>query len=391
MAIPTSKRLEGAMSNPHIDGEFAPAFAPLAKAFEQNFVEHGEIGASLCVYRDGEPVVDLWGGHADGARTRPWEKDTLVNVWSTTKGVLALCVARLMDQGRISYDAPVARYWPEFAAGGKADVTIAQLFSHQAGICGPSRQLSEAELLNTIIVGDVLAAEAPHWPVGTRSGYHALSIGPLGDGLFMRVTGKTVGQYFRDEIAAPCGIDFHMGLPLTEEARVAEIVHDGNPESGGHDSFNEFQRLAQVNIPVRAALANLRAWRTQGTPSAGGQGNARGLAHLYGALAANRKLGGVELLSAEALKAATRIQIENEDFVLRFPMSWGVGFALNKLMGVYGPNPESFGHHGWGGSFAFADPAKRIGVAYAMNFMREPMGAMDPRFGGLVSALYASV
>lgn len=391
MSRPSSNLSETVVTKPHIAGACAPAFAPLAKAFEQNFIEHGEIGASLCVYQNGEPVVDLWGGHADGARTKFWEKDTLVNVWSTTKGVLALCVARLVDQGRIANDAPVAKYWPEFAAGGKAGVTIAQLFSHQAGLCGPSRQLSEAEILNTTIVADVLAAETPHWPIGTRSGYHGLSIGPLGDGLFMRVTGKTVGQYFRDEIGAPCGIDFHMGLPLSEEGRVAEIVHDGNPESGGHDSFNEFQRIAQVNFPVRHGLANLRAWRVQGTPSAGGQGHAHGLARLYGALATDRMLGNVELMSARTLKAATRIQIENEDLVLRFPMSWGVGFAVNKAMGVYGPNPESFGHHGWGGSFAFADPGKRLGVAYTMNFMREPMGGLDPRFAGLVGALYASL
>jgi CubicO group peptidase (beta-lactamase class C family) len=373
-----------------IGGDVDPAFAAVADAFADNFRNEGEIGASVCVFQAGRKVVDLWGGHADAARTRPWGPDTIVNVWSTTKGMMALCVARLVDQGLLANDRPVADYWPAFAANGKGAVTVAQLFSHQAGLCGPGRPLTEAEMLDTDFVADLLAAEAPHWPVGTRSGYHALTIGPLGDGLFKHVVGKTVGQYFRDEIAGPLGVDFHIGLPAEEDSRVAEIVHDGNPESGGPDSFNAFQRLAQQNVPIRSGIANLRAWRAQGTPSAAGTGNARGLATVYSALATDRRLGGVELVSEKALAAATEIQVENEDLVLRFPMSWGIGFALNKAMGVYGTSPRAFGHHGWGGSFAFADPDSGLAVAYAQNFMREPQGGLDPRFAALVGAVYAS-
>jgi CubicO group peptidase (beta-lactamase class C family) len=373
-----------------IEGRFDARFAAVADAFARNFREEGDIGASVCVFQAGQMVVDLWGGHADGARTRPWTRDTLVNIWSTTKGAMALCVARLNDQGLLANERPVAAYWPEFAANGKQDITVAQLFSHQAGLCGPSRQLSEAEMLDTDFVADLLAGEAPHWPAGARSGYHGLTIGPLGDGLFKRVVGKTVGQYFRDEIAGPCGVDFHIGLPQQEEGRVAEIVHDGNPQSGGRETFNEFQILAQVHVPVSAGIANTRAWRAQGTPSAAGTANARGIATIYSALATDRRIAGVEVVSRQALEAATTPQIENEDLVLRFPMSWGVGFALNKAMGAYGPNPEAFGHHGWGGSFGFADPGRGLGVAYAMNFMREPRGAPDPRFAGLVEAVYAS-
>jgi len=373
-----------------IGGDVDPAFAAVADAFADNFRNEGEIGASVCVFQAGRKVVYPCVGPADAARTRPWRPDTIVNVWSTTKGMMALCVARLVDQGLLANDRPVADYWPEFAANGKGAVTVAQLFSHQGGLCGPGRPLTEAEMLNTDFVADLLAAEAPHWPVGTRSGYHALTIGPLGDGLFKRVVGKTVGQYFRDEIAGPLGVDFHIGLPVEEDSRVAEIVHDGNPESGGPDSFNEFQTLAQQNVPIRAGIANLRAWRAQGTPSAAGTGNARGLATVYSALATDRRLGGVELVSEKVLAAATEIQIENEDLVLRFPMSWGVGFALNKAMGVYGTSPRAFGHHGWGGSFAFADPDSGLAVAYAQNFMREPQGGLDPRFAALVGAVYAS-
>lgn len=379
------------MQDHPVAGEVDPAFGAVAQAFADNFRREGEIGASFCVYRHGRKVADLWGGHADAARTRAWDQDTLVNVWSTTKGMMALCVARLTDQGLLANDRPVADYWPAFAANGKGAVTVAQLFSHQAGLCGPSRKLTEAELLDTDLVADLLAGEAPHWAVGSRSGYHALTIGPLGDGLFKRVTGKTVGQYFRDEIAGPLGIDFHIGLSPKEDHRVAEIVHDGNPQSGGPENFNPYQRLAQVNVPVRADLANLRAWRAQGTPSAAGTGNARSIARIYSALATDRRVDGVELVSERALQAATSVQIENEDLVLRFPMSWGVGFALNKAMGVYGSSPRAFGHHGWGGSFGFADPDNGLGVAYAMNFMREPQDGPDPRFAALVAAVYASV
>ncbi len=379
------------MNDTPMDGHHEPRFAAVADTFNRNFREEQEIGASFCILQHGEKVVDLWGGHADAARTRPWQRDTLVNVWSSTKGVMALCIARLNDQGLLDNSRPVADYWPAFAANGKAGVTVAQLFSHQAGICGPARPVTEVEQLDTDRMADLMAAEAPHWPPGTRSGYHALVIGPLGDGLVKHVTGKTVGQYFRDEIGGPLGVDFHMGLPASEDARVADVVHDGNPKSGGPETWDRYQRLALENTPMSAEFANRRDWRAQGTPSAGGQGNARSLASLYSALATDRRIKGTELVSRQALDAATTVQIENEDLVLRFPITWGVGFAINRGMGAYGPNPTTFGHHGWGGSFAFADPEKGLGVAYAMNFMREAQDGPDPRFTGLIEAVYASV
>ncbi len=375
----------------NISGECETAYASVADAFETNFKEHGDIGASFCVYQDGEKVVDLWGGHADADRSRPWEKDTLVNVWSTTKGMMALCVARLADQGRLDVGRPVAHYWPEFGANGKEQVTVAQLFSHQAGLCGPDHEISREVLLDTDRLGALLAAQKPQWSIGERSGYHALSIGPLGDCLFKRASGKSVGEYFRDEIAGPCGIDFHMGLPDSQEGRVAEIVHDGNPQAGGAENYNAYEKRAIQNAPLSPYLANERAWRAQGTPSAGGQGNARSVATVYSALATDRTLNGIELVSEEALNRATSIQIENEDLVLKLPMSWGIGFGINKLMHIYGPNPNAFGHHGWGGSFGFADPERGLGVSYTMNYMREPVDAPDPRVMGLIQAVFSSL
>lgn len=379
------------MPNIHVQGSCAARFSSVAQAFIHNFIAEGDIGASFCLFHEGEKVVDLWGGYANAARSRLWERDTLVNVWSTTKGMMALCVARLAGQGKIDLTRPVAVYWPEFAAEGKDAVTVAQLFSHQAGLCGPDEVLTEKQFLDTDYVAGLLARQRPHWPVGTRSGYHALSIGPLADGLFRRVTGKTVGEYFRDEIAAPLSIDFHMGLPESEDFRVAELIHDGRPISGGVENFNHYQRLAQVHTPQSVAMGNKREWRAQGMPSAAGQGNARSIATIYSALATDRRIGSEEIVSEAALDQVTTVQIDNEDLVLRMPMTWGIGFGLNAGMKVYGPNGDSFGHHGWGGSFGFADPAARLGVGYAMNFMREATDGPDPRLMGLIGAIYASL
>ncbi|WP_417459031.1 serine hydrolase domain-containing protein [Kordiimonas sp.] len=382
---------ERQISDTPIHGDCLEQFSGVLEAFTANFREFDEIGASVCVYLNGKKVVDLWGGYADANRTRLWAEDTLVNVWSTTKGIMSLCIARLNDQGLLKNDSPVADYWPEFGAHGKEAVTVAQLFSHQAGLCGLSQPVSEDTLLNTDALADLLAAEPPHWPIGTQSGYHALSIGPLADGLVKRVTGMTVGEYFRKEIAEPAGVDFHMGLSSKECARVAEIVHDGKPLNGGPETYNEYQHLALTNLPSHPELANLNTWRAQGMPSAGGQGNARSIAAIYGALAGSRILNGVELVSEKALNAATAIQIEGEDLVLRFPVCWGVGFAMNKGMYAYGPHDTTFGHHGWGGSFGFADPEYGLGVGYAMNYMREADGAPDPRAVALLESIFASI
>jgi CubicO group peptidase (beta-lactamase class C family) len=379
------------MPDIRIEGSCDEQFSAVAQSFEHNFIAEGDIGASFSVFRDGRKVVDLWGGYADAARSRPWESDTIVNVWSTTKGMMALCVARLAGQGSIGLGRPVADYWPEFAENGKEAVTVAQLFSHQAGLCGPDDVLTEAQFLDTDYTAALLARQKPHWPVGTRSGYHALSIGPLADGLFKRVVGKTVGEYFRDEIADPLHVDFHMGLPESEDRRVAEMVHSGQPISGGVENYNGYQRLAQVHMPQSYVTGNSRAWRAQGMPSAAGHGNGRSIATIYSALATDRRIEGVEIVTEEALHEVTQLQIENEDLVLRFPMTWGIGFGLNAGMKVYGPNGESFGHHGWGGSFGFADPVARLGVGYAMNFMREATEAPDPRLMGLIGAVYASL
>lgn len=379
------------MQTMEISGRADSSFQRIADAFEQNFAEGYELGAAFCLFKNGEKKVDIWGGHMDAAKTRPWEKDTLVNVWSTTKGILAFCVARLADQGHLDLDQNVAHYWPAFGSNGKRDITVAQLFSHQAGLCGTSRKITPEECVNTDFLASFLASERPQWEPGTRSGYHAFTLGPLADGLFQKVIGKTVGAYFAEEIAKPHELDFHMGLPASEDDRIAELTHDGGLQTGGPDNWNEFQARAHGNTPTGVEIAMTREWRAQGTPSAGGQGNARSVATLYSALATDRCLNGTEIISQAGLDAVTQIQIENKDLVIGLPVSWGVGYVINTSKLVFGPNPEAFGHSGWGGSFGFADPITGIAAAYTMNRMIEPQGAPDPRVVSLIKAISASM
>lgn len=378
------------MSIPETHGSIAPSFEKVRDVFAANFERQHEVGAAVCVFYQGQKVVDIWGGHRDGARTQPWQEETLVNVWSTTKGAMAACVARLVAQGKLDLSKPVADYWPEFASAGKGTITVAQLFSHQAGLCGPVDAVSVDEVYDVEQMAQRLASQAPQWQPGTRSGYHAITIGYLAEALFSRITGQSVGQYFHDQIAGPLGLDLFLGLPESEEQRVAEMLHDGNPMSGGIETYNEYQVLAQVNVPVSFDLANQRRWRAMGIPSAGGSATARGVAGMYNALVENVRGNSATIANSSAMTQVLARQIQNEDLVIRFPMSWGVGFALDDGSGMYGGGAQSFGHHGWGGSYGFADPETGIAFSYVMNFMREPQSE-DTRAIDLIAVLYESI
>jgi CubicO group peptidase (beta-lactamase class C family) len=303
---------------------------------------------------------------------------------------MAACIARLVAQGRLDLNNSVSDYWPEFAAAGKEDVTIAQLFSHQAGLCGPVDQLTVDDVYDVAQMADRLASQAPQWEPGARSGYHAITIGYLAEALVFRITGQSVGEYFRDQIAGPLGLDVFMGLPESEEGRIAEMLHDGNPMSGGPETYNEYQVLAQVNIPVSFDLANQRRWRSMGIPSAGGSATARGIAEMYNVLIEDVRGHTETIADKNTLSQMLACQIKNEDLVIRFPMSWGVGFALDDGSGMYGGGAKSFGHHGWGGSYGFADPEAGVAFSYVMNFMREPQSG-DTRAIDLFQAFYAAI
>ncbi|MFM5895572.1 MAG: serine hydrolase domain-containing protein [Novosphingobium sp.] len=366
-----------------IGGTCDDRFTAVRDAFAANFAQNGEIGASFAVTLNGELVVDLHGGWADAARTRPWTADTVVNVWSTTKGVHATCFAMAADRGLFSYDQPVADFWPEFAAEGKGAVTIGQLLSHQAGLCGFTTPASEPELLADGAAAR-LVAQAPIWEPGSASGYHALAIGILGTELFRRIEGRSIKRFVAEEVTGPLGVDFTVGLPEGQEHRCAELVP---PPASPVDpaSFTPAQIAALGNPPLRAGFAMTPEWRAADLASANGHATARALATIYAALIAPE--GG--LVSSATLAKATAQQIRNVDLVLGIECDWAAGFLRNSS-GVFGPVTATFGHTGWGGSFAVADPESGITMAYTMNRMDANLRD-DARAKALIAAVYGAV
>ena len=372
------------MAKPELEGRVAEGFDKVARAFEQNFAEDLEVGASFAVVCEGEAVVDVWGGWADRAATRPWSADTLVNVYSTTKGMTALCVAILVDRGKIDYETPMAEYWPEFAAGGKSELTVGQVLSHQGGLSGLRETITVRDYADWQKMVDLLASQEPLFPPG-RSGYHAITFGFLAGELVKRVDGRSLGTFFAEEIARPLGADVWIGLPESEDVRAAEILKPTRSPDQALPS-NPIATAALANPVLDAEVPNKRWYRAAEIPAANGQANARGLAQVYGLLANGGELSGVGLISPNTIAIATRERLSNDDLVLEIPMRWAAGYALNDGV-VYGPGELTFGHSGWGGSFACADPIAGIGIAYAMNQMYPNLQG-DERSQRLLAAVY---
>jgi CubicO group peptidase (beta-lactamase class C family) len=370
-----------------IQGETRRGFERVRGVFEDNFRTEGEVGASFAVVRDGEWLVDLWGGHRDRARTRPWERDTLINVYSTTKGMAALCVAICVDRGLFKYETRVAEIWPEFAQAGKGEVTVEVLLSHQAGLCGLRERISVESFYDHAGMARRLAAMEPWWKPGTANGYHAVTFGFLAGELVRRATGRSLGTFFRDEVARPLGADFWIGLPESEDARVAEMLPPAEPPAPREPDPPAAALAALGNPPLDMSIPNVRAWRAAEIPAANGQGNARALARVYGVLARGGEQDGVRLLSPPTLLRATALRCDRRDIVLTLPLRWAAGFVLNTPP-RYGPDPASFGHSGAGGSVGFADPVRRLGFGYAMNQMQSNLEG-DPRTLRLIEAVYA--
>ncbi|MBY8840759.1 beta-lactamase family protein [Streptomyces sp. SP2-10] len=381
-----------------IHGHCDPRFAPVREAFEENFRARGELGAAVAVTVAGESVVDLWGGWADPARTRPWERDTVVNVWSTTKGPVALCAHILADRGLLDFDAPVAAYWPEFAAEGKEKVLVRHLLSHRAGLSGLREPHSLEELYDWDATTARLAATAPWWEPGTRSGYHALTYGFLVGEVVRRVSGLRPGAFLEREVTGPLGIDFTVGLPGRDSGRAAELVRPRTASAAEEAAF--FRRLPPVtlaalaNPAVGAAQANSAGWRAAEIPAVNGHGTARAVAALYGVFAGRGTYGGRRILSPEAAERAREGQGSCRDLVLGAAFEGeteiGLGLWLSGPQGAYGPNPRAFGHDGFGGSCGLADPEAGVSLGYVMNRMG-PHIADDPRKAALVDALYRAL
>ena len=370
-----------------IHGECDPQFSKVKETFEKLYQEDREIGSCFAVYKDGNPLVNLWGGFQDKDKTKPWQKDNLVTVYSTTKGVAAFCIALAMEKGLLNYEEKVSTYWPEFSSNGKEDITIGMLMSHQAGICSPETRNVE-DYYNQSLMAEKLAGMTPIWEPGTASGYHSMTFGWLTSELILRVTGKSLGTFFREEVGDQHEIDFFIGLPESEDHRVAElvpfdIVRSENSEQQQVE-LTDAQK-SQRNSAGTLDIQNTKAWRQAEIPSANGQGNAGGLAKLYSLIVPEDN--SLKLLKDDTVNQMTTMQIEGRDLVLAGQVRWGVGFILNKHKIIYGPIEGAFGHSGYGGSCAFGDPENKIGVSYVMNRMLDNFNA-DGRSIELINATY---
>ena len=370
-----------------IQGECDPQFSKVKETFEKLYREDREIGSCFAVYKDGNPLVDLWGGFQDKDKTKPWQKDNLVTVYSTTKGVAAFCIALAMEKGLLKYEEKVSTYWPEFASNGKEEITIGMLMSHQAGICSPETRNVD-DYYNQNLMAEKLAGMTPIWEPGTASGYHSMTFGWLTSELILRVTGKSLGTFFREEVGDRHEIDFFIGLPESEDHRVAELV----PFDIVRNENSEQQKVeltdaqkSQRNSAGTLDIQNTKEWRQAEIPSANGQGNAGGLAKLYSLIVPEDN--NLKLLKDDTVNQMTTMQIEGRDLVLAVQVRWGVGFILNKHKIIYGPIEGAFGHSGYGGSCAFGDPENKIGVSYVMNRMLDNFNA-DGRSIELINATY---
>lgn len=368
-----------------IHGRCDPGFEPVRAAFEDNFARGEELGARFTLQYEAKTVVDLWAGSADRQQQKPWAADTLAPVFSTTKALAALLIARLVEAGRLDYAQPVADVWPEFAQAGKGAITVEQAMSHQAGLPGFLEPMDPALWFDWDAICAKLAAMAPLWPPGTASGYHAVTYGYLAGEIFRRVDGRTMGRALKEDIAEPCGLDIWIGLPDAAHGRVADLKRP-----------SALPQFGEVTDPKKAAFLSPWAapggktgaeWRRAEIPSANGHATAESLARLMGALAGSGELDDVHILKPETVAAMSAERIVGQDLVLPFEVSWGAGVMRNPPNGFYGPCQGAFGHSGWGGSCAFADPDWDVSGAYVMN--RQDIHLMgDPRSRRLINAAY---
>ena len=376
---------------PQIHGRCQPRFAGLTDALATNFRDHGEVGAALVVTLEGRTVVDVWAGWADRARSRPWRRDTLVDVFSVAKPMAALCLLMLVERRQVDLEAPVARYWPEFAAAHKEAVTVEMLLGHRAGLPAVRRALPPLAMYDWELMTSALAAEKPWWEPGRHHGYHVNTFGFLIGELVRRVSGETIGAFFRETIALPLAADFHFGLAADQDRRVADFLFPDSASDFGA-RMPRLLRCAYLNPPGLSGLGtvNTRAWRAAEMPSTNGHATARAVARIYSALAAGGAVDGIRLLRAETLDRATREVSCGHDEVLNRPSRFGLGFQLTQPERPLGPGPRSFGHFGAGGSLAFADPDHALAFAYTPNQGDGPRW-QNPRNRGLIAALYASL
>lgn len=373
-----------------LEGRVEPGFERVRDAFAANFARddlHAEVGAALAVYLKGRCVVDLWGGWADAARTRPWKRDTLINVWSCTKGIFAACIAVLVDEGRLRYEDLVRMHWPDFADAGKGATTVAHLLSHQAGLQAFAEPKSLADLLDFSACCQALARQAPTWPPGEQTTYHAMTWGYLAGELIRRIMGEMPGAYLARRVAGPLRADIFVGLPESLEGRVAEQIEPRTKSTVGDRRIPQEAIKALTNPPVPPTAPNDRAWRAAQLPAANGQSTAHGLARVYAAIANGGALDGERLWSKKTIARMTEVAALREDLLLGMKDNWSMGFSRN-MGGTQGPEPDTFGHAGYGGSFGCAHLGRGVAIGYVCNQMGANLLG-DPRGRTISDAVFA--
>ena len=384
-----------------ISGYCDDNFTEARNIFEKSISSGFELGGSIAVEVQGKKVIDLWGGYLDHTQSKAWEENTLVNVFSTTKGIAAICLLQLIEKGLLDIEKPVCEYWPEFSVNGKENIPVKYLFCHKAGLCGVREPLESGAFSNWDLITSELAKQEPLWEPGTAHGYHAITYGHLVGELLRRIDGRTIGQYFKEEIAEPLNLDFWIGLPDSEFDRVSDIY----PSKPGplQYLFPLLTKLPRFMLPGRAKFlldfgdtskpvgaafnnppissnrgmeANTKQWRNAEIPAANGHGTARSIAKLYGILANGGSRDGIHVLSPETIEKGRQTQSDGKDLVLGgMRTRFGLGFMLGTENVSMGPNPNAFGHGGAGGSLGFSDPDNNISLGFVMNQMHQGITA----------------
>ena len=363
-----------------VDGTWEARFEKVAETLSDSIGSGADVGASVCVMIDGEPVVDIWGGHKDEERTEVWERDSIINVWSTTKTMTFLCALMLADRGELDFFAPVTKYWPEFAAGGKELVEVRHLMGHTAGLSGWQEPLAVEDLADWDRCTASLAGQKPWWEPGSASGYHAVTQGFLIGEVVRRITGTTIGHWFAKEVAEPLGADFFIGTPESADARVIPVIPPEMPDLGMLDPFS-FTVRTLANPPLTASFANEAWWRRAEIPAANGHGNARSVATIQSIIAGRGQARGVRLLSETATDVIFHEQANGNDLVLMVPLRFGMGYGLAGELMPGGPRTCYWG--GFGGSVIVMDQDLRMTVCYVMNKMESGLTG-DLRGAGIV-------
>ena len=372
-----------------IQGFCDERFAAVREVFERNFTEQGDVGASFAATVEGEFVVDLWGGYADAARTRPWEEDTIVNVYSTTKTMTFLAALVLADRGELDFEAPVTRYWPEYGQNGKERTEVRHFLSHSAGVPGFAPTLTAQQLYDWQHCIDNLAAQAPWWEPGSRSGYHAVTQGFLIGELVRRITGKSMGTFYSEELAGPLGADFHIGVEPAEFSRIAQMIPAADSDGFGFADMDPDSIPARVfaSADIGDDAVNSPGWRQAEIPAANGHGNARSVVRAQTPLANGGAAFGVELLSAAGCARMLKEQTNGPDAVLIMPIRYGMGYAFPNAMMPMSPSESGMFWGGAGGSTIIVDQEQRSCFSYVMNQMKAAIVG-DQRGGSLGRAFY---